>query len=212
MSNQRLVLLGDSILDNALYTRPEPDTTSHLRMRLAPGWSVDCLAVDGSCMHHVPMQLAELDGRASAAVLSIGGNDVLIDYEALEPTAGVATDVLDELLMFADSFGRLYEETARQVAGCADRTLLCTIYEVPLEPPSRARFARVPLTLLNDRIIGAGARLGLDVLDLRSVCSQSSDFVQQIEPSAQGAIKIAAAIADVVDGGRSLSSGRVFAR
>ena len=30
MAAQILALFGDSILDNAPYTRPEPDTTTHL--------------------------------------------------------------------------------------------------------------------------------------------------------------------------------------
>jgi hypothetical protein len=67
------------------------------------------------------------------------------------------------------------------------------------------------LALLNDRILRTGARLGLDVLELRSVCTEPGDFVQQIEPSAQGAAKIARAIAALVQGGTSLRSGRVFA-
>ena len=31
MASRTLVVLGDSILDNAPYTRPEPDTTAHLQ-------------------------------------------------------------------------------------------------------------------------------------------------------------------------------------
>lgn len=38
-----LVLLGDSILDNAPYGRPEPDTTTHLQ-RLLPEWDATSLA------------------------------------------------------------------------------------------------------------------------------------------------------------------------
>ncbi|MCI0407259.1 MAG: hypothetical protein L0191_01635 [Acidobacteria bacterium] len=80
-----------------------------------------------------------------------------------------------------------------------------------LEPPPYARHAHVALALLNDQIVRTSARLGVDVLDLRSVCTEPGDFVQQIEPSPQGAAKIARAIGAVLEGGRSLGSARVFA-
>ena len=41
------------------------------------------------------------------------------------------------------------------------------------------------------------ARLGLEVLELRSVCTEDDDYVLEIEPSARGADKIARAIAAV---------------
>ncbi|HWC74349.1 MAG TPA: hypothetical protein VG454_10475, partial [Gemmatimonadales bacterium] len=67
--------------------------------------------------------------------------------------------------------------------------------------------ARVLLTLLNDQVLRIAARAGLDVLDLRSICTATEDFVMQIEPSAKGAAKIAHAIARAAtgEGGRRLS-------
>jgi lysophospholipase L1-like esterase len=210
MSNQTLVLMGDSILDNAPYTRPEPDTTTHLHRLLAPNWSVRLLARDGATMSDVRFQLAELSGRPTI-VLSIGGNDATEHIGMLDKRVSTAADVLAELATIAEDFGWRYEAVARAVAQRAARTLLCTIYDVPLEPPLHARLARVPLAVLNDRIVRAGVLLGLDVLELRSVCTEPRDFVRQIEPSAQGAAKIALAIARVLDGGTQLASGRIFA-
>jgi lysophospholipase L1-like esterase len=206
-----VVLFGDSILDNAPYTRPEPDTTAHLRRLLAPQGSVTCLARDGAVMSDLRYQLSELERRPSHAVLSIGGNDATRHIGILERRATSAGDLLGELLGIADEFGRRYEAVAAAVAERADRTILCTIYEVPLEPPVFARLARVPLALLNDRIVRAAARLGLDVLELRTVCTEPNDFVMQIEPSPRGAAKIARAIASVLQRDASLRSGRVFA-
>lgn len=211
MSQKTVTLLGDSILDNGPYTRPEPDTTAHLQRLLAPQWSVHRLAQDGATMTDVRFQFDALDCRPTVAVLSIGGNDALKHIGVLDLRASAAAEILEELLVIAEEFGRRYEPVARAVAERAERTLLCTIYEVQLEPPPYARHARVPLALLNDQIVRTSTRLGLDVLDLRSVCTEPSDFVQQIEPSPQGTAKIARAIAAVLQGGRSLGSGRVFA-
>ena len=66
------------------------------------------------------------------------------------------------------------------------------------------------MAMLNDQIIRTGARLRLDVLELRSVCTELTDFVMQIEPAPQGAKKIADAIAAVVENKPSFGSGRVF--
>lgn len=198
MSGQRLVLLGDSILDNYPYTMPELDTTAHLNRILAPAWSAELLAVDGATMDRVASQLDRLDGRPDVAVLSIGGNDMTSHVDLLMRRDTSAAEVFEELLTIADEFAEQYERVASAVAGRAQRTVLCTIYEVQLEPPIAARLVRVPLGVINDRISRIGSQLGLEVLELRSVCTVPEDFVYQIEPSAQGAAKIASAIAALV--------------
>lgn len=211
MTEPTVVLLGDSILDNAPYTAPEPDTTEHLRRMIAPEGSVELLARDGATIRDVGAQLEELEGFPDVAVLSVGGNDALGHLGLLERPVSSASAVLEELLAIADDFVERYEEVARAVAERAARTVLCTIYEVALEPPPLAELARAPLAVLNDRIVRVGARLGADVLELRSVCTEAEDFVMQIEPSAQGAEKIAGALARVVREDASLRSARVMA-
>ena len=74
MAARTRVLFGDSILDNAPYTSPEPDATAHLQ-RMLPNWSVRRFGRNGATTAHVDLQLGELDGRPDLAVLSVGGND-----------------------------------------------------------------------------------------------------------------------------------------
>jgi lysophospholipase L1-like esterase len=195
---RQLVLLGDSILDNAPYTRPEPDTADHLRRLLGAPWQVELLARDGALMADVRHQLQRIAQRPEVAVLSIGGNDFVRHVGLLDRPATASADVFAELLQIADAFEERYHAAATAVAKRSARTLLCTIYEAQLEPPRYAELVRVPLAVLNDRIGRVGARLGLDVLDLRNVCTDAADFVLQIEPSPAGAAKIARAIADAV--------------
>jgi lysophospholipase L1-like esterase len=210
MPQNNVVLLGDSILDNRPYTAPEPDTAAHLQARLGEDWSVDLVARDGATMRDMPRQLELAPGRSATAVLSIGGNDLLGHVGLLtRPSSAGAASVLEEILAIADDFGGRYENIARAVAARFERTVVCTIYEVQLEPPNMARLARVPLGVMNDRIIRTAARLGLDVLELREVCAEPSDFVLQIEPSSSGAAKIAAAIAAVLRQESSIRTGRI---
>jgi lysophospholipase L1-like esterase len=209
-STRTLVLLGDSILDNAPYTGPAPDTTRHLRQQLGGDWTVERLARDGAVMSDVRFQLAQLGERADCIVLSIGGNDALEHVDLLERRASSAAQLFGALADIADRFATAYLEVAKAVAARTPRLILCTIYEPPLLDRTTARLARVPLGVLNDRIVQLASCLGLEVLDLRSVCTAASDFVQQIEPSARGAAKIAIAIAALVRGTGELSTARVI--
>jgi hypothetical protein len=206
-----LVLLGDSILDNASYTRPAPDTRHHLQHRLDSSWSVELLARDGAVISDVRRQLTELPSRVDCAVLSAGGNDAAEHIDLLERRVSSAAEVLDALAHIADGFATAYLQLAERISARVPRLVLCTIYEPPLFDPVTARLARIPLAVLNDRIIRVASRLGLEVLDLRTVCTEGDDFVLQIEPSARGASKIAAAIAALVRGGTDLPMARVVA-
>lgn len=211
MTHPILALFGDSILDNAPYTGPEPDTTAHLERLLGEAWAVRRFATDGATMRDVAGQLRRLRDQAAIAVLSVGGNDAIEHVGILEQPTLSSGMVLEQLDAIAAGFQKEYEAVVRAVAERANRVVLCTIYEVQLEPPVFTKRVRVPLGVLNDRILRTAASLGLDALELRSVCTEPSDFVQQIEPSPQGAEKIANAIAGVVRGNGGLSAGRVFA-
>jgi hypothetical protein len=211
MPSNTVVLLGDSILDNEPYTHPEPDTAGHLRRLLDASWHVELLACDGATMTDVPLQVRRLPKTVTCAVLSIGGNDAIRHIDLLERSAESSAEVLEELGTIAEQFGARYRELVQAVSRQVRRLVLCTIYEPPMFDPKTARLVRVPLSLLNDRIIRTGAGLGLDVLDLRSVCTRPSDYVRAIEPSPAGAAKIARAVADLLLGRPELGSVRVFA-
>src|SRR6202011_2818928 len=88
------------------------------------------------------------------------------------------------------------------------RLVARTIYEPPMFDATPTRLIRGPLSLLHDQSVGGATRAGVDVLDLRSVCTSAAHFVRQIEPSAQGARRIAAAIETVV---RGVPSGAAIA-
>ncbi len=196
-SQRRLVLLGDSILDNIWYTRPAPDTATLLRGLLGAEWEVDLRAEDGAVMADVEAQLRGM-GRPDIAVLSVGGNDCTPLIDELARDHGGTAGTLLWLDGVAQRFGREYLDVARRVAVAVPRLVCCTIYEVRLEPPPLADLARVPIALLNDRIVHAARAVGAEVLELREVCTEDADYTLMIEPSAQGAEKIARAIASAV--------------
>jgi len=76
-------------------------------------------------------------------------------------------------------------------------TVVCTIYNGALER-ERATIARVGLAMFNDVILRSAIELGLDTLELRAICTEPADYANSIEPSDQGGLKIARAIARAV--------------
>lgn len=74
---KHIVLLGDSIFDNAVYVLGKPPVIEQLRSVLPANWKATLLAVDGSVTREVHNQLTELPADASHLVASSGGNDAL---------------------------------------------------------------------------------------------------------------------------------------
>jgi len=72
-----LVLLGDSIFDNASYVAPGQAVIDQLRSALPDGWTARLLAVDGAMVADVHRQIDELPRDATHPLLSCGGNDAL---------------------------------------------------------------------------------------------------------------------------------------
>src|SRR3954471_15215271 len=72
-----VVLLGDSIFDNARYVPDRPPVVEQVRRGLPPGWKATLVAVDGHTVEDVAIQLPRVPADASHLVLSIGGNDAL---------------------------------------------------------------------------------------------------------------------------------------
>lgn len=208
---KNLILLGDSILDNGAYTNPGPDTATHLRTLLGPGWAVLLQAQDGATLVDARSQSRELAIDVDCAVLSVGGNDALGNIGLLSQRATSAAEVLAALDALARPFAEEYLALLSELRQKVKHLAVCTIYEAPLSDPVTARLATVPLSLLNDRIIRAAARVGADVIDLRTVCTLASDFVLDIEPSAAGALKIAQAIHRAVRPSDGAGSVRLFA-
>jgi hypothetical protein len=195
----QLALVGDGILANGAHTKGQPDSASVLR-QLLPAWTVTLVAGEGSTMADVASQLSKLPAGVDLAVLSVGGNDAMKHVDLLQLPAASSGETLDALIAMADGFAGIYERAVKSVRDRVPRLVLCTIYEPPLVGKNTASRARVVVTMLNDGILRTAYRWGLDVLDLRAICTDPGDFTQQISPSGTGAAKIGRAIAATASG------------
>jgi hypothetical protein len=189
-----VVLLGDSIFDNAAYVPGEPAVVEQLRGHLPPAWSATLLAVDGARVLDVSAQVARLPRDASHLVLSAGGNDALSFLPLLDQEAASVAEVLDELADMAEWFAGVYDRLLAELLDLRLPLAVCTIYNGALGDLPLQRRARTALAHFNDVILSNAARHDLPVVELRALCTEAEDYANPIEPSAVGGDKIARAI------------------
>jgi hypothetical protein len=196
-----VVLLGDSIFDNAAYTRGEPDVITHLRTVLPTGWQATLCAVDGAMTHNLAAQLRRVPADATHMAVSIGGNDALGQSDLLGLRAASVAEALREAGRRVDAFSAAYSEALAHAAATGLPLMVCTIYNGAL-PEEQAVIARVALMLFNDVIQRTALAHGAHVIELREVCSRPEDYANPIEPSGIGGLKIARAIATAISARR----------
>lgn len=190
---RHIVLLGDSVFDNRAYTHGDPDVAAHLRQLLPAPSSVTLCAIDGSTTYDVGCQLDRVPKHATDLVLSLGGNDAIMNADLLSLPVSSTAEALDlfrdRVAAFATSYGHVVEA----LVALGRRAIVCTIYHGKLAEPE-ARRAPIALAMFNDVILRSALRFGLCAIDLRAVCDTPEDFANPIEPSGQGGRKIAMAV------------------
>jgi hypothetical protein len=195
-----VVLLGDSIFDNARYVPGGPSVIEHLRRDLPTGWRATLVAVDGSVAENITWQLARLPADATHLVVSVGGNNAL-DHSSLilrEPAESFA-EVLSRLADIRAGFQQEYRRMLHDVLSQRNQVVVCTIYDAI---PGLDRAEQAGLCVFNDVILREAFQVRVPVIDLRAVCNEASDYAQSspIEPSVSGGGKIARIVNRVVTG------------
>jgi hypothetical protein len=190
-----VVLLGDSIFDNAAYVAGGPDVIRQLRDRLPSFWRATLCAVDGAVTRDVQRQLECVPADATHLVVSVGGNDALGHAGVLEEGARSMAEAIWRLADIREAFDRSYGSMLDLVLRAGLPTGVCTIYDGRLPDLRQRRLGVTALTVFNDSITRHAFARGLPLLDLRLISSEDADYANPIEPSVQGSGKIATAIA-----------------
>jgi hypothetical protein len=193
-----IVLLGDSIFDNGTYVKAGPDVIRQLQAKLPSGWNATLCAVDGSMVQDVNSQLSRLPKDATHLVVSAGGNNALDNVNILSERAQSAAEVLSRLADVGERFQQKYSEMLQRVLSYRLPTAVCSVYYPVLPDPMLQRLAVTALAIFNDVIIREAFIAGVPLLDLRLICSEESDYANEIEPSAAGGEKISSAILKLI--------------
>jgi hypothetical protein len=193
-----VALLGDSSFDNRSYTRGQPDVAGHLREVLGTGSRVTLLAIDGATTTDMGAQLDRVRDDMTQLVLSVGGNDALLNAGLLDVRVRSTAEALDLFGAAVDVFEENHRYVTEALAALRRELIVCTIYNGNLSAPEGPR-ARVALRMFNDAIARSARHAQARLIDLRDVCCASEDYANPIEPSGIGGRKIAEAIARLVD-------------
>jgi hypothetical protein len=193
-----VVLLGDSILDNAAYVAGGPPVITQVQERLPTDWKASLLAVDGSITTHVSRQLDHLPADTTHVVVSIGGNNALMHSSLLHERVQSAAEVFQRIAEIGVLFEQGYHEMLQAVLAHQFPTTVCTIYYPCFADPAIQQVTVAGLLVFNDSILRTAFAAGVPVIDLRLVCTSAADYANEIEPSVVGGAKIADAIVRVV--------------
>lgn len=192
-----LILLGDSIFDNASYVSGGPSVIEQVKRELLPDWKATLLAVDGDTTSDILLQLRRVPSDTTHFVLSVGGNDALGCIASLEAPSTSVRQALVSLNRIKSEFQANCRALHAELAATGIPLMVCTIYDaVPGLPPE----LRTALGMFNDVIISEVAARGLPVLDLRLICTDPGDYSAEspIEPSSQGGAKLAKSLVGAV--------------
>jgi len=183
-----IVLLGDSVFDNAMYTSGGPAVADHLRARLGSGQEVTLLAVDGDRVADVPAQLRRLPEGGTHFFLSVGGNDALDHVGLLNERVRNVGEGMVLLGGRVDEFETRYREMARAVSSAVNSEVgplhLCTIYNGSFGP--EAPMVSAAVRLFDDAIQRTAHTFGLPVLELRDLLNEPAHYANPIEPNVEG--------------------------
>jgi hypothetical protein len=192
-----VVLLGDSIFDNARYVPDRPPVIDQLRQALPRGWLASLLAVDGNITEDVADQLTNLPADATHLVVSVGGNDALGESSNLSEAACTVGEALHRMHDVRTRFRQSYRRMLQALSAAGKPAAVCTVYD---SIPGLGPAEQVALAGFNEVILREAFSARLPVIDLRLVCDQASDYshVSPIEPSAVGGAKIVRVISEIV--------------
>jgi lysophospholipase L1-like esterase len=199
MAKQRIILLGDSIIDNGAYVRPgEADVAKQLQA-LLPGQTVVRRAVDGAvCADVLRSQMANLEST-DRIIVSAGGNDALQHIDLLEAVTGTtAKAVLLRLAAIREDFRRTYVSLLDRLVTILAPVMVLTVYNPCFDghglDATYQQAAEAAVSLFDDVIQLEAHRRSFKVLELRTLFTDPADYANPIEPSALGGAKLAQAM------------------
>ena len=199
----KLVLLGDSTIDNKVYVEPgKLSVKEHLDSLV--DYEVLQIALDGAITDDVlNNQIDLIPTDTTHILLSIGGNDLLQEIDFLyQDLMYTPKRLLETVIGLLSPVAENYETIVKQLSTNRAKLLCATVYEGNLvgsvEFDSISNSSKAMVSLLNDSIFRICDEHNLDTLDLRNIFVSPEDYANPIEPSHQGGLKFAKKIKEWV--------------
>ena len=170
--------------------------------------------MDGAtCADILGSQIDDVE-RADRIVLSAGGNDALQHIDLLEAVIETtAKDVLVRLWSIREQFRRSYAALLDRLVLTRRPVLVLTVYNPCFHghgfDAAYQHAAESAVSIINDVIQQEGRRRSFDILELRELFHDRTDYANPIEPSAIRGAKLAKWMSEwVTSDGRSTSVPR----
>ena len=192
-----IILMGDSILDNAPYTGGGPAVIDQVTDLIRDFGRATLVACDGDRIRDVGSQMGQLPTDASHVVLSVGGNDALDHLHVLSEDTDTVAEVMIQFGDIASKFQSQYHQAVQRLTETGKNVTVCTIYNGGFTDPLQSKVVSAAVRMFNDAIYQVAGEFGLQVIDLRRICNRPEDYANPIEPSSIGGDKIARAIVEV---------------
>lgn len=195
--NYHIVLIGDSIFDNAKYVPDGLPVIEHLRNAIPTNWKATLIAVDGDETRHVVGQTKRIPETATHLIVSVGGNDAIGYLPTLADRVNNVGEALLLLGNMRNTFCEQYRQMLRHVMSFNLPVAVCTIHT---DVPELGVGEKTALALFNEIILQEAFLANLPVIDLRLLCNEETDYseVSPIEPSHAGGQKISRAISSLL--------------
>jgi hypothetical protein len=180
-NKDNIVLLGDSVLNNAKYVAEGKSIVDILKSKLQNVYS---FAEDGAtitdCFRQLDKVSSDFNKSSTHLFISAGGNNIL--NQQVDPS---------EISKLFDSYLHFIQSVKAKLPSATFHLL--NLY-VPANP--RYQSYRESVDQWNKLLQQNSDKVGLiyDVVDVNSLLTNSNDFVNGIEPSEEGGQKIATAI------------------
>jgi lysophospholipase L1-like esterase len=187
---KHIVLIGDSIFDNASYVDTGDCVIEQLTKKIPMDSKATLLAVDGDITQDVYAQLEKMPADTSHVFLSIGGNDALRIIDILNENISTVGEAMEVFAEIREDFRAKYHQLLVIIKEKYKNLVVCTIHDSIPDFENRALTA---LAFYNEIILKQAFALNISVIDLRLLCNNKEDYstVSPIEPSRHGARKIA---------------------
>lgn len=198
MKPKHIVLIGDSIFDNAGYVDDGDSVIEQLNRKLPENTKATLLAVDGDVTDDVYAQLESLPSDTTHVFISCGGNDALRIISILNKPVESVGHAMDVFTDVKNQFETRYSKMVSAVRNKVEKVTICTVHDSVPEYTERALTA---LSMFNEVILKEAFRINAPLIDLRLACNEAQDYspVSPIEPSKHGAKKISDLIIKVTE-------------
>lgn len=200
-----VALLGDSTIHNDSYVPDGHTVMDYVWAALDKRAHVVRYARDGAVLASMPAQVQRVNWEDTThMVVSISGNDLLgIRHKVYSAKVDTVETALLYMRHIVDGFDDMYGQMAMQLSQLCDANgvelALCTVYRGAAWGEHDQKLNEIAVSLFNDRIRALCWDLDIALIDSNTLFSDSGDFANPIEPSAQGGFKFAHAVREFVE-------------